>query len=51
MNEQQRIAEYLAKVKEAEEQAAKTIDPISRQAWEKIAERYRDMIRHARYPN
>ena len=51
MNDQQRIADYLAKAKEAEAQAAQARDQATRQAWERIAEGYRDLIRRERYPN
>ena len=47
----QRLAEYLAKAKEADERAAKASDPLTRQAWEKIAEGYRELIRRADYPS
>jgi hypothetical protein len=41
----ERQAEFLAKAKEAEEQAAKSLDERSREGWLRIAYGYRDLAR------
>jgi hypothetical protein len=51
MNEEQRVAEYLAKAKEADGRAAKAHDALSREAWEKIGASYRELARRKNYPN
>jgi hypothetical protein len=45
MDQQSRQDEFLAKAKEAEEQAAKAADEGSRESWLKIAKGYRDLAR------
>jgi hypothetical protein len=46
MTPEQRIAQYLAKAEEAEQTAAKAIDPQRRMAWQSIAESYKTFARH-----
>jgi hypothetical protein len=46
MSKEQRRADYLAKAKDAEDQAAKAKDEQSREQWRKIAESYRELARH-----
>jgi uncharacterized alpha-E superfamily protein len=46
MSKEQRRADYLAKAREAEEQAAKVKEQLSRDQWLKIAESYRELARH-----
>lgn len=42
---------YLAKAKEAEVFAAKSIDPITRGDWQKIAEAYRRLTKYIQHVN
>jgi uncharacterized alpha-E superfamily protein len=46
MSKEQRLADYLAKAKEAEEQAAKVKDQRSKDQWLKIAQSYRELAKH-----
>ena len=45
MGAKERQDEFLAKAKEAEEQAAKAVDERSREGWLRIAFGYRDLAR------
>jgi hypothetical protein len=45
MAKQDRAELYLAKAKQAEEQAQKTTDPLAKSTWERIAKGYRDLAR------
>lgn len=36
---------YLARMRDAEDAAAKAADPADKDAWEKIAERYRKLVK------
>jgi hypothetical protein len=49
VNTKDRIDEYLAKAKEAEEHASKVKDPDTRQAWLVVAGGYRDLARREGY--
>lgn len=46
MSKEQRKADYLAKARDAEEQAAKAKDQRTREQWLKIAESYRELAEH-----
>jgi hypothetical protein len=45
MAKQDRAELYLAKAKQAEEQAQRTTDPLAKSTWERIAKGYRDLAR------
>lgn len=45
MAKEDRAELYLAKAKQAEEQAQKASDPHARSTWERIAKGYRDLAR------
>lgn len=45
MTREQRQTNYLARAKDADEQAAKTKDPVAREYWRTIAEGYRTLAR------
>ncbi len=45
MAKQDRAELYLAKAKQAEEQAQRTTDLLAKSTWERIAKGYRDLAR------
>jgi len=45
VDKEQRIADFLALAKAADEKAQKAPTPGARDAWRKIAQRYRDLAR------
>ena len=45
MSKDERAEAYLAKAKEAEEQAEKAKDTVVKTTWERIAKGYRDLAR------
>jgi hypothetical protein len=47
MADKDRQEMFLSRAKEAEEQAAKAQDPVSREQWLKIAAAYRELARTA----
>jgi len=49
MDQNSKRDEYLAKAKEAEDQAAKSHDERSREGWLRIAYGYRDLARNLGY--
>jgi len=51
MNQKSKRDEYLARAKEAEDQAAKAADERSREGWLRIAYGYRDLARALGYPD
>ena len=46
MTREQRREDYLAKARDAEEQAAKARDQPTKEQWLKIAESYRDLAKY-----
>jgi hypothetical protein len=49
MAKEDRTEAYLAKAKEADEQATKATDPLAKETWERIAKGYRDLARMPGY--
>ena len=49
MNTRQRIEEFLAKARQAEEQASRCKDAQAKRAWEAIAKGYRALARQNEY--
>jgi hypothetical protein len=45
MAKDDRAEAYLAKAKQAEQQAEKAADPVAKSTWERIAKGYRDLAR------
>jgi hypothetical protein len=48
---QQERERYLARAIEADAAAARSINPVTRNDWLKIAEAYRILVRYIQYPN